>query len=94
MKFKELKTLPDGELRGKLLELKKELIKENAQVAIGTVPKHPRKLRLAKKTIARIEMILAQSTKQTHASKSAGGPADKLSAVGAASKPQEVAPKK
>jgi ribosomal protein L29 len=59
MKFKELKTLPPAELRSKALELKKELMKENAQVAIGTVPKNPRKLRLAKKTIARIETILA-----------------------------------
>ncbi len=79
MKFKELKALPHGELREKMLELKKELMKENAQVAIGTVPKNPRKLRLAKKTIARIETILAR------ASTSERGPADKLSAVGAAS---------
>ena len=59
MKFKELKALPQTDLREKILELRKELIKENAQVAIGTVPKNPRKLRLAKKTIARIETILA-----------------------------------
>lgn len=58
-RFKELKALPQGELREKILELKKELMKENAQVALGTVPKNPRKLRLAKKTIARIETILA-----------------------------------
>jgi ribosomal protein L29 len=60
MKFKELKALPEAELQAKLLELKHELMKENAQVAIGTVPKNPRKLRLAKKTAARITMILAQ----------------------------------
>jgi ribosomal protein L29 len=60
MKFKELKALQTAELGDKLTELKKELMKENAQVAIGTMPKNPRKLRLAKKTIARIEMILAQ----------------------------------
>jgi len=59
MKFKELKAMPQAELRGKIVELRKELMKENAQVAIGTVPKNPRKLRLAKKTIARIETILA-----------------------------------
>jgi ribosomal protein L29 len=59
MKFKELKALPAAELREKSLELYKELIKDNAQVAIGTVPKNPRKLRLAKKTIAKIAMILA-----------------------------------
>jgi large subunit ribosomal protein L29 len=64
MKFNELKALPAAELREKMLELRKELMKENAQVAIGTVPKNPRKLRNAKKTIARIELILSQSMKQ------------------------------
>lgn len=62
MRFKELSVLQPGELREKLLELKKELMKENAQVAIGTVPKNPRKLRNAKKTIAKIEMVLAQKS--------------------------------
>lgn len=62
MRFKELSALQPGELREKLLELKKELMKENAQVAIGTVPKNPRKLRNAKKTIAKIEMVLAQKS--------------------------------
>ncbi|MEM2915825.1 MAG: 50S ribosomal protein L29 [Candidatus Woesearchaeota archaeon] len=65
MKFKELKALPPAELKEKMLELKKELMKENAQVAIGTVPKNPRKLRLAKKTIARIETILASKQEGT-----------------------------
>jgi large subunit ribosomal protein L29 len=60
MKFKELKAMQPSDLREKALELRKELMKENAQVAIGTVPKNPRKLRIAKKTIARIETILAQ----------------------------------
>lgn len=59
MKFKELKAMTVADLKDKLLELKKELMKENAQVAIGTVPKNPRKLRLAKKTIAKINTILA-----------------------------------
>ena len=58
MKFKELKAMQPADLKEKVLELRKELMKENAQVAIGTVPKNPRKLRLAKKTIARIETIL------------------------------------
>jgi large subunit ribosomal protein L29 len=62
MKFKELKALSEQELRDKSLELKRELMKENAQVAIGTVPKNPRKLRLAKKTIARITMLLVDKS--------------------------------
>ena len=64
MKFKELKALPVADLQNKLVELRKELMKENAQVAIGTMPKNPRKLRLAKKTIAKIQMLVAQSSKK------------------------------
>ena len=63
MKFKELKVLPQNELRDMLLELKKELMKENAQVAIGTVSKNPRKIRNAKKTVARINTLLGQPAK-------------------------------
>lgn len=65
MKFKELATLPQAELNEKLIELKKELMKENAQVAIGTMPKNPRKLRNEKKTIAKLEMLLARKTEET-----------------------------
>jgi len=73
MKFKELKTLPSAELKDKLTELRKELMKENAQIAIGTVPKNPRKVRNAKKTIAKIEMLLARP-----ASKPVQQPASKV----------------
>ncbi len=59
MKIKELRALGEGELKQKLIELHKELMKDNAQVATGTIPKNPGKLRLAKKTIARIHMLLA-----------------------------------
>jgi ribosomal protein L29 len=60
MKVKELRALGQTELRQKLLELHKELMKDNAQVATGTIPKNPGKLKLAKKTIARINTIIAQ----------------------------------
>ncbi len=80
MKFKELKALPPAELNDKILELKKELIKENAQVAIGTMPKNPRKLRLAKKTIARIETILAGTPARAAAPAKAASPATKAPA--------------
>lgn len=59
MKFKEIKAMPAEELKLKLVEFQKELVKDNAQVATGTIPKNPSKIRLAKKSIARIRMILA-----------------------------------
>lgn len=59
MKFKEIKAMPAEELKLKLGELQRDLIKDNAQVATGTIPKNPSKIRLAKKSIARIKMVLA-----------------------------------
>ena len=63
MKIKELRAMGEPELKQKLQELHKELMKDNAQVATGTIPKNPGKLKLAKKTIARIKTIL--TTKAT-----------------------------
>lgn len=59
MKIKDLKALPEEELKSKRIELLTELIKERAQVATGTVSKNPSKINLTKKTIARINTILA-----------------------------------
>lgn len=64
MKIKQLRGLGEQELKQKMTELYKELMKDNAQVAIGTIPKNPGKLKLAKKTIARIKTILATKTPQ------------------------------
>lgn len=60
MKIKELRAFGPQELNQKITELYKELMKSNAQIATGTVPKNPGKIRLAKKTIARIKTILRQ----------------------------------
>ncbi len=60
MRFKELSQLSRSELVGKARELRMELMKENAQVALGTIPKNPRKIRNMKKAIARIEFLLAR----------------------------------
>lgn len=55
---KELKTMNAQNLKQKLNEISFELMKENAQIAIGTVPKNPGKIRVMKKTIARIQHLL------------------------------------
>jgi ribosomal protein L29 len=60
MKLKDLRALPEAELKEKKVELLNELIKERAQVATGTVPKNPSKIKLARRTIARINTILAK----------------------------------
>ena len=57
MKSKEIRGMDKNTLNEKMLELKKDLIKLNAQVAIGTALKNPGQVRKIKKTIARILTI-------------------------------------
>jgi large subunit ribosomal protein L29 len=58
MKNKELKGMSKEELGSKMIELRKELMKENAQIKSGTTPKSPGRVRNSKKTIARILTLL------------------------------------
>ena len=60
IKKKELRSMTVAELKNKLEEMQKELIKENAQVATGTTPKNPGSLKAMKKTKARIITIIKQ----------------------------------
>ncbi|MCH8067276.1 MAG: 50S ribosomal protein L29 [Nanoarchaeota archaeon] len=60
MKAKEIKATDKNTLNEKVLELKKELLKVNAQVAIGTALKNPGQVKKIKKTLARILTINSQ----------------------------------
>ena len=64
MKFNELKALDNGQLGEKLNEVKKELIKLNAQVATGTTPKSQGQIRQMKKTAAQIMTAINQRTRE------------------------------
>jgi len=57
-KNKDLVNLEIESLNKKEQEVKKELMKLNAQIATGTSVKNPRQVRNLKKTIARIKTIL------------------------------------
>ena len=57
MKYKELKLMNERDMENKLVELKKELMKINSQIAIGTLPKSPGKVKGIKRTIAKIFTI-------------------------------------
>ncbi len=54
MKIKELKSLSKQDRKSKLGDLRKELMKLNAQVSTGTTPKSPGKIREIKRSIAKI----------------------------------------
>ncbi|MBI2135076.1 50S ribosomal protein L29 [Candidatus Woesearchaeota archaeon] len=57
MKVKEIRGMDKNMAAEKMAELKKELVKINAQVAIGTAMKNPGQIRKIKKTLARIITI-------------------------------------
>lgn len=58
MKFKELKLMGEADLKEKMAEIRKDLMKLNSQVAMGTIIKNPGQIKGIKKTIARIKTIL------------------------------------
>ena len=53
------------ELENKSSELKKELMKINSQIAIGTVPKSPGKVKEMKRAIAQILTIKKENAPRT-----------------------------
>ncbi|HYD03488.1 MAG TPA: 50S ribosomal protein L29 [Alphaproteobacteria bacterium] len=70
MKFKDIQKMPKDELSKKLVDLKTELMKLNAQIAVGTTVKNTKQVRDIKRTIAKIETLNNQSgQKQVAAAK-------------------------
>jgi len=61
MKFTDIKKLPKEELAKKLHELRIELMKLNAQIAVGTTPKNTKQVRDIKRTIAKMETLREQT---------------------------------
>ena len=57
MKAKQLRVMNELDLENKSSEIKKELMKINSQIAIGTVPKSPGKVKEMRRTIAQILTI-------------------------------------
>ena len=57
---KELETLSEDELKKKISEIKKDLIKIKGQSSVGTSQKNPYAIKNNKRTIARILTILNQ----------------------------------
>lgn len=58
MKYDDLKNMKADDLKKHMEEAETELIKLNAQVATGTPPENPGKIKELKKTIARIKTAL------------------------------------
>ena len=58
LRIKEIKSMAVEDLNARLEELRKDLIKQNAQIATGTTPKSPGQIKQMKKTIARILTVM------------------------------------
>ena len=58
LRIKEIKSMSNEDLNARLEELRKDLIKQNAQIATGTTPKSPGQIKQMKKTIARILTVM------------------------------------
>lgn len=72
IKKSELKQMKEPQLKEKLIELKKEMMKINSQRAVGTVPENPGRVKEVRKTIARILTKLAQMEKSSKKPKEEG----------------------
>lgn len=63
MNAKDIRALSIPDLKNKIGELQKELVKERAQVALGSQLKSPRKIHQLRKTVARMLTVYNQQSK-------------------------------
>lgn len=63
MKIKEIRLKTSEEMQSKIVELRRELVKERAQVALGSQLKSPRKIYQLRKTIAQMLTLLQERNK-------------------------------
>ncbi len=58
LKAKDIRQMKEPEFESKMKELRKELVKINAQISTRTPPQNPGNVKQVKKTIARMLTIL------------------------------------
>ena len=63
-KTKNLKELSKEDMKNKMEELRKDLMRFNAQISTGTPPENPGQVRNVKRTIARIKTFLKNKKKE------------------------------
>lgn len=60
----ELRQMVVSQLREKLIELRKDLMKVNSQRATGSVPENPGNIKQLRRNIARIHTFIKQKSNQ------------------------------
>jgi large subunit ribosomal protein L29 len=64
LKASEIREMSIQEMKEKIVELKKELMKENVNKAIGGAPSNPGRVKELKRTIARILTIMNEKKRE------------------------------
>jgi large subunit ribosomal protein L29 len=90
--IKELRGMAEQDLRNRIADIQTGLMKDYTQVATGTVPKNPGKLRNNRKLVARILTILREKDIIREKNTSAAALAGKPKANHAAKQEQAAAP--
>lgn len=90
----ELKQMNESQINERLTALKKEMMRYNAQIAVGTTPENPGRVRELKKTIARLLTILHQNKKSAQLAQTKNAQLAKIKKDEIKTKPKEVKKKK
>ena len=64
IKRNELKQMNKKAMQDKLTELRKELVRHNAQISMGSTPENPGKIKEIKRTIARVLTFMHNKPKE------------------------------
>ncbi|AEF96455.1 50S ribosomal protein L29 [Methanotorris igneus] len=64
LRASEIREMSIEEMKEKLVELKKELLKENVHKAVSGAPSNPGRVKELKRTIARILTIMNEKKRQ------------------------------
>lgn len=73
-KAKAIRGMRKEQMLEKIVELKKELLKMNSQIAVGTTPESPGRVKQIKKEIARILTIMSEPVQKKESAKAASVP--------------------
>lgn len=73
LRSKDIRKMSEKELADKELDLKKELMKLKAQVASGTPPESPGRVRAIRRTLARINTLKQPFSRRNAGERRKGG---------------------
>ncbi|MFA5887434.1 MAG: 50S ribosomal protein L29 [Candidatus Nanoarchaeia archaeon] len=82
-KTKAIRAMGKEQMLERIVELRKQLLKFNSQIAVGTIPESPGKVKQLKKEIARILTIMNEPLKAKASVAPKGAAVKEIKHVGA-----------